>query len=178
MLQPYVENGVPVERQQQLLDYIRANPLASYVFGGPPGAGKTTFMKEVELVARVACPKNFAIYFKTAAQYQRETTAVAKGDYVPGLIRPEVLADSNHGIKWGAYLDDVDKISGSEFIRLQLFDLISAVCEERTPETQLVMSTNMNKEEFKKFFGDAMAWRVFKKCRWVAVERQQPVAAT
>jgi chromosomal replication initiation ATPase DnaA len=170
MLQPYYKSGVPVARQRKILETIKENPLASYVFSGPPGVGKTTIMREVERLARAACPKNFAVYSKAAPQYQRDVTTAARGERVT-VVNPNSL-DNDYGIRWGIFLDDIDKITGSEFIRLQLFDLLNAVTKERTPTTQLVLTTNTRKDEFLKFFGDAIAWRVFKHCLWVSMERE------
>jgi hypothetical protein len=171
MLQPCVETGVPVTRQEKILAHIRANPLASYVFSGPPGVGKTTLLNELALLSRAACPKNFALYSRTAMQYQSEATAAARGERVL-VVKPHCFdQDGRWGCRWGVYLDDVDKVTGSEFIRKQLFALIDAAQKTRTLSTQLVMSTNMNKVEFSKFFGDAIAWRVAKYCLWVAMER-------
>jgi ABC-type Fe3+/spermidine/putrescine transport system ATPase subunit len=172
MLQPSVETGVPVTRQQKILDAITANPLSSYVFSGPPGVGKTTMLREVERLARAACLKNFGVFSRTAMQYQRDVTAASRGERVYALIKPSDFdICAAHKIKFAVFLDDVDKISGSEFIRLQLFELIDTVVQTRTPTTQLVLSTNMRKDEFAKFFGDAIAWRVFKYCAWVQMER-------
>jgi len=171
MLKPYIESGVPVARQQKILDAITTNPLSSYVFSGPPGVGKTTLLHEVERLARLACRKNFAVYTKTAMQYQRDVTAAARGERVR-VVSPDCFdRDAGWGCRWGVYLDDVDKVTGSEFIRLQLFDLLNCITTARTPPTQLALTTNMRKAEFSKFFGDAIAWRVFKHALWVSMER-------
>jgi replication-associated recombination protein RarA len=61
MLRPYTESGVPIERQKKILETIIRNPLESYVFSGPPGVGKTTLLRELENLGRVARPKDFSI---------------------------------------------------------------------------------------------------------------------
>jgi hypothetical protein len=76
------------------------------------------------------------------------------------------------GIRWGIFFDDIDKVSGSEFIHKEIFGLLNAVTTQREPPTQLVMTTNMRKDEFAKFFGDAVARRVFQHCLWVSMERE------
>jgi len=127
-------------------------------------------LRGVERLARAACPKNHAVYSRTATQYQREVTAAARGERVT-VVKPDSL-DNGWGIRWSIFIDDFDKVTGTEFIRIQLHDLIDAIVKPRTPSTQLVLSTNMNKAEFSKFFGDAIAWRVFQHCHWVAMERE------
>jgi len=169
-LKPFGGTGVPLDRQWKILDTIKANPLGSYVFSGPPGVGKTTLLHGVERLARAACPKNHSVYSKTAAAYQRDATAQARG--VEGLtVVKSAWFETDWPIRFSIFLDDLDKITGSEFIRVQLHELIDAVVKPRTPAAQLCLTTNMRKDEFGKFFGDAIAWRVFKHCVWVPMER-------
>jgi DNA replication protein DnaC len=170
-LKPFGGTGVPLDRQWKILESIRSNPLGSYIFSGPPGTGKTTLLHGVERLARAACLKNHSVYSKTAAAYQRDATAQARGDESVTVVKSKWF-ETDWKIQFSVFLDDVDKITGSEFIRVQLHELIDAVVQPRTPTTQLVLSTNMRKDEFGKFFGDAIAWRVFKHCMWVAMERE------
>ncbi len=169
MLYPYAESGLPVAQQEKILETICTNPLASYVFSGPPGVGKTTLLREVERLARVARPKNFPVYSRSMMQYQHDATAVARGESVGVFVRPHSIRnEAELKLHWGVFLDDFDKVSGSEFIRLQVFELVNAICET---DSQLVISTNMNREEFAKFFGDHIAWRVLKHCTWIEMNR-------
>lgn len=172
MLTPHVDTGVPVARQKKILAHVKQNPLSSYVFSGPPGVGKTTLMREVERLAHETCWKNRAVYSKTAMQYQSDATAAARGERVTVFKGSSIDNCYEWNIRVGIFLDDVDKVTGSEFIRLQLFDLLNAATQERTPPVQLVLTTNMRKPEFIKFFGDAVAWRITKHCLWVPLERE------
>src|SRR5712691_7207931 len=91
MLKPSLNTGVPVARQKKILDTIAANPLGSFVFSGPPGVGKTTLMREVERLARAACSKNHGVYSSTAMKYQKDATAVARGESVYGFMRTSTV---------------------------------------------------------------------------------------
>jgi DNA replication protein DnaC len=174
MLEPSNKTGVSLARQEKILAHIRSNPLDSYVFSGAPGVGKTTLLRECERQARIARPKNFPVYAKTMPEFQRDTTAAARGEYVRGLVKPESLAqDSSCGCRWGIFLDDFDKVSGSEFIRLLLFNFVNSIY---VTKTQLVLSTNMSKLEFAKFFGDAVSWRIQEHCNWVELVRDKTAA--
>jgi DNA polymerase III delta prime subunit len=172
MLTPYLESGVPVDRQEKLLQHVVANPLDSYVFSGPPGVGKTTLMNEVERLARKARGhKNHYVYSRTATRYQRDATAYVMGDRRVSVVKAEDFEIGLTGIQFSIFLDDLDKITGSEFIQLQLHDLIDTIVKPRKPANQLVITTNMRKDEVAKFFGGAIYWRVHKYCHWVALER-------
>jgi hypothetical protein len=173
-LTPSSFTGVSLERQQQILEHIKAHPLGSYVFSGAPGVGKTTFMRELQRLSWEAQWKNHAVYAKTGTQFQHDATAAARGERVAGgFVRPQELdAAQGWGIRWSIFLDDLDKISGSEFIRKELFGLSDAVIQERKMTTQLVITTNMRKSEFAKYFGDHICWRVERHCHWVTVERE------
>src|SRR5690242_416611 len=131
MLSAYAGTGVPVARQRKILDAIAANPLGSYVFSGPPGVGKTTIMREVERLARESKQhRNHGVYSRTAMQYQRDITAKKRGDFRGSVFEADWLQSPWKNIQWSIFLDDVDKVTGSEFIRLELFGLIDAVVQK------------------------------------------------
>ena len=169
MLTPTTGTGVSIERQQQLLDYIRANPFASIVFSGPPGVGKTTLLYELARCSREAKYKNHAVYCEPMTKFQRDTTAKERGEYANVITPESFLLAKGQQITWAAMFDDFDKVTSSEFIRLKLFAVIDAIVQTGT---QLALSTNMNREEFAKFFGDAVAWRIIKHCKWAEVNRE------
>ena len=141
MLQPCLETGVPVARQKKILEAINADPLGSYVFSGPPGAGKTTVLREIQRLARIARPVNFAVYANSMMRYQNDSTAVARGESISGpFVKPSTIyANAQSKIRWGIFIDDFDKCSGSEFLRLQLFDLVNTIYETGS---QFVVTTN------------------------------------
>jgi hypothetical protein len=135
---------------------------------GPPGTGKTTMMGEIYRLAGIARPMNNSRVWTSMMRYQSNTIAVATGGTISGsFMRPSSIMRNNQFFT-GFFIDDFDKCSGSEFIRLNLHDLIDTIYDT---ESQLVLSTNMNKIEFAQFFGDAIDWRIKKHCTWVEMAR-------
>jgi MoxR-like ATPase len=170
MLEPSAATGVPIERQQLILAAIREKPLGSYVFSGAPGVGKTTLLKELEQCSRAALWKNHGVFSSGMREFQRNLTAQSRGEAVSGLVTAASLRRGpSISIRWSVFLDDFDKISGTEFARLELLDFINAAV---TTGAQLSLSTNMNKAEFGKFFADTIAWRILKHCTWIEMTRE------
>ena len=170
MLEPSAATGVPIERQQVILAAIRENPLGSYVFSVAPGVGKTTLLKELEQCSRAALWKNHGVFFSGMREFQRSLTAKSRGEGVSGLTTAASLRRGpSISLRWSVFLDDFDKITGTEFARLELLDFVDAVVETNA---QLALTTNMNKAEFGKFFADTIAWRVLKHCTWIEMARE------
>jgi DNA replication protein DnaC len=170
MIQPNSITGISLERQEKILALIREKPIGSYVFSGPPGTGKTTFLMEQVRCARIALPKNFAVYCEPMPKFQRDTTAKERGERVTGLVSPHCLVNDRHWVKWGIFLDDFDKINGTQFITVKLFDLVDTIA---TTKTIFSMTTNMSKKEFGKFFGGHIERRVLQHCTWIELNREQ-----
>jgi DNA replication protein DnaC len=176
MLEASPVTGLSIERQEKILALIRGNPLGSYVFSGAPGVGKTSMLKELERCSRLALYKNHAIYSATMTEFQRAMTAKARGETANAVSANSLRNAAGWQGRYSLFLDDFDKVSGSEFIRLQLFEVINAATE--TP-TQLALTTNMRKEEFARFFGDHIGWRIVGHCTWIEMARKaNPVPAT
>jgi GTPase SAR1 family protein len=169
MLKPCTSTGVPLARQQQILEALKSNPLGSFAFTGAPGVGKSTLARELVRLSHDAEYINHGFLVRTGAQYQEDATRVARGERVSGFIRPSDIALPI--VRWTIFLDDVDKVTGTEFIRKELFNLIDASVQEKKLTTQVIITTNMSKPEFAKYFGDHIHWRLAKHCTWVAVER-------
>jgi len=78
MIQPNSVTGVPLERQQFLIDTITSNPLRSFVFSGFGGAGKTTLMQYQKSLLPESGPQGGSI-FATAMEWQKTITDYACG---------------------------------------------------------------------------------------------------
>ena len=119
--------GISIERQKKILALIRENPLGSYVFSGAPGVGKTTMLRELEQCSRAALWKNHGIFSSGMREFQRNLTAQSRGEAVSGLITAASLRRGpSISMRWSVFLDDFDKVTGTEFVRLELLDFIDA----------------------------------------------------
>ena len=158
--------GVPLERQQQIIDAITANPRQSFVFSGFGGAGKTTLMRYQQSLLQGL---DVAVFFTTAISWQQSITDYACGRNEAGRKPHDAGLVRRAHFNLALLLDDVDKLKGSDFCNQEFFDLMDAFNDQ--PDKLLIMSTNLNKTEFSARFGDSISWRVLKKCTWVEMSR-------
>lgn len=164
-MKPNSCTGIPMERQQQLIDAITANPRQSFVFAGFGGAGKTTLMRYQRSLLG---PADVGTVFMLASEWQQSITDYACGRFKAGL-KPYNADFVKRVPEVVFFLDDVDKLKGSEFCDQEFFSLIDAFNDK--PSHCLVMSTNLSEGEFRARFGDSITWRVLKKCTWVEMSR-------
>jgi hypothetical protein len=170
MIQPSAVTGVPLERQQFLIDTITSTPLRSFVFSGFGGAGKTTLMRYQKSLLPKSSPEGGSIFI-TAMEWQKSITDFACGRMEAGRQPWDgaTIAKRTRGLWVVFFLDDVDKLRGTEFCEVEFFSLIDTFVDN--PNHYLVMSTNLSKDEFRARFGDSIMWRVLKICTWVEMNR-------
>lgn len=186
LLQPSNKSRVPLKRQQEILDMIRANPGGSYAFFGPPGTSKTTictalFIHMLELflespqAARSQAIKYFPIIrisakalldqFTDYAMHKHDILDPDSGELpvsMPVISRERVVHWTNTEIvRPHLFLEEIDKIKETESRRTNLFEVVDAIYEHKG---QLVVNTNMTPAEFGQVFGPDFARRIGEMC--------------
>jgi hypothetical protein len=179
-LQPYEGAAavVSMERQQKILDALRANPGKGYAFFGPAHCGKTVWSTALyaENLYRTCMDGGWRggspIWRISAKKMLQEHTDYAthrfdKDDEGFSVVdQPSVSADkivklTKQGKKFRLFLEEIDKIKETESRRNNLFEIVNALHEQ---EGVLVVNSNLTQAEFQAQFGEDFAWRIGKMC--------------
>jgi DNA replication protein DnaC len=165
---PNSVTGVSLDRQEEVIRMIRDNPFDSFLFEGLAGVGKSTMAREIIRTAHTKAQVNFAVYSRSAVQWQQEATQWALTGQ-PQLAQSIVPAVGwLQRVRWLVHIDDLDKLRGTEFIQTTFHDLIDTIVVHNA---QFVATTNMTRAELKGFLGDAVYRRIDQHCRWVKLAR-------
>jgi hypothetical protein len=173
---------VSLERQQTILDMLRAEPEKSYMFFGPAHAGKTVWTAGLCIqnlwihwmrdggniwrtpIQRITAKKMLDQHTDFAMRrYEKDSD----GQNVLGVVdQPDVTAEKivelrRRGQRFKLYLEEIDKIAQTDARRNNLFEIINTIHEQ---EGVIVLNSNLRPEEFAVQFGEDFAWRIGKKC--------------
>lgn len=128
-------------KQAEILDYLRNNPLKSYVFSGKVGVGKSTFAWALchhaidgQVPRFVACS-----LVELLQEYRTWFAASTKDQQAPW---PRVIPNQlrQNETKYFIMLDDIDKARPTEYASELLFDLTDAIYAYGH---QVVVTTNL-----------------------------------
>jgi DNA replication protein DnaC len=167
-LEPSPKSVVPLERQKEILDYLKTHPEQGVAFFGPPGTGKTTLMTAMyaqtlwRQVGLGVLPNN--IYYMTTKEMLDQFTEYSmKGfDLENPAEPPRLSADrikrlAKQDIKMHLFLEEVDKIKPTDARIANLFEVVNALYNEKG---QLVINSNLTVVEFENQFGHEFARRI------------------
>jgi hypothetical protein len=173
------------DRQRTVLAGLKADPNTSYAFFGPAGTSKTTWTITLyadQLWKYVMSGERNPVTRKKIQWFPIQRTTVKKlldqlQDYnmhrndlesdtaiIPAITRDKIEYLSHNGIKTRLFLEEADKIKESEARYVNLFEVIDTLYEHNG---QLVINSNMTREEFKNQFGHQFNRRVVEICKIV-----------
>lgn len=163
-LEPSDKSRLKIDRQQEVIEYLQANPAQSYAFFGPAGTSKTTFgvalyenavWESVLRFTGVHVP-----IFRMSAKYLLDEYVLREMDRQnapdPTVSRPLILRITKRmngtvpdDQTPRLFLEEIDKVKYSEFKTDCLFEVIDSIYEANG---QLVFNSNLTLEEFAKQF--------------------------
>jgi len=163
-LEPSDKSRLKIDRQQEVIEYLQANPAQSYAFFGPAGTSKTTFgvalyenavWESVVRFTGVHVP-----IFRMSAKYLLDEYVVREMDRQnapdPAVSRPLILRITKRmngtvpdDQTPRLFLEEIDKVKYTEFKTSSLFEVIDALYEANG---QFVFNSNLTLEEFAKQF--------------------------
>lgn len=185
-LQPMEGLSVPLERQRQVIDFIRANPDQGFAFFGKPRVGKTVMTTALYTEAlwneTVRAPqydlkaqKYFPVWRISTKKLLDEHTDWSmhrndpEPDFGPGIPYPTVTVEkiayiSQHGRTPRLFLEELDKVKETDARRYNLFEILNAIHDY---DGVLVVNSNLTLIEFAQQFGEDFAWRIKESCKVV-----------
>ena len=183
-LTPYegTKEIVPLERQQAILDMLRAEPEGSYMLFGPAHCGETVwttalFIQSLWLhymrdgrhrrkmpIQRISAKKLLDQHTDYAMRrYEKDDEGFSVADE-PDVTAEKIIKLRRDGHTFKLYLEEIDKIAQTDSRRNNLFDIVNTLHEQ---EGVLVLNSNLRPEEFAVQFGEDFAWRIGKKCKTI-----------
>jgi hypothetical protein len=179
---------VSVAQQQTILDMLRAEPEESYMFFGPPHAGKTVWTTALYIqnlwlhyirdggndrytpckgrspIRRITAKKMLDQHTDYAMRrYEKDDDGLSVVDE-PDVNAEKIVKLRHNGVRFKLYLEEIDKIAQTDARRNNLFEIINTLHEQ---EGVLVLNSNLRPEEFAVQFGEDFAWRIGKKCKTI-----------
>jgi|SRR5271166_2155995 len=183
-LQPKEGLSVSVERQREIIDFIRINPDQGFALFGPPQGGKTVLTSALYTEAlwneTVKAPhynlkqtKYFPIWRLSTKKMLDEHTdwSMHRNDPEPefgtGIPYPTVTVEKIAYVREQQrtprlFLEEVDKVKETDARRANLFEILNAIHDH---EGILVVNSNYSMSEFADEFGDDLAWRIRTRCK-------------
>jgi DNA replication protein DnaC len=187
-LKPSEMSALSLERQQAVLDLIKAESESGYAFFGQPGIGKTVWTTALygrALWRHIVTPYpgdpskrrfRLPIWRITTKQMLDEHTAYATTNFESELDRrinqPTITAAKIAHVRMAQletprlFLEEIDKVKETESRRNTLFEMLDTL---QANGGQLVINSNLHPEEFAERFGADMWWRIEKMTKVVSL---------
>jgi hypothetical protein len=151
-----IVKAISIERQQRVIDTIKFNPLAGYLFFGPTGVGKTHLLyslaNEAVYARRHVIAASASTIIKSAreAEFNKSFAPIIDFDLIGEYTGRDV---ANSGILH-IFIDELDKIKLSEWSQLLMFDLINMAYDN--PDTiKISITSNLSPKSFEENYGAA-----------------------
>jgi DNA replication protein DnaC len=176
-LQPSDKSALSLEQQADIIKLIQAKPGAGYAFFGPPGTSKTTFcvaLYERTLrarIERVGVRTRFHDHHDNGTYVWRITAKelldqfrryeCGSSDVQPLVTRRRINSAITEGRSPRLFLEEIDKVKGTDFKLNALFEVIDALYEQ---QGQLVLNSNFTPQEFSLAFGSDIERRITEMC--------------
>lgn len=153
----------PLDLQRQIIEGLRAEPDGSFAFFGPSGFGKTTYLSALWNRA-VTKAQGRGCYYALMYDLIRDLRDFELGrDAAPYLSRSVVRDTVERGRPPRIFLDEFDKVTATDFARNAVHELIDEIygIARGTPSgVQLVIATNLDRDEFMNVWGASVLRRV------------------
>lgn len=193
-LEPSSKSRLPEAKQKEIYDLIKTSPDNSYALFGPVGTSKTvcsialyrhalakelkkvwdatTYLKGFEY--RIYRSNEIPVWRITAKQVLREfhdfainrPVTDADGREVGGAPSPTVTRKKiekyyRQGFTSHVVLEEIDKVATTDTRQYDLFEIFDAVTENLG---QIVINTNLTKQEFQDMYGVDIVRRIAESC--------------
>ena len=156
----------PVELQRRVIRLLEQEPDGSYAFFGATGTGKTTYL--AALYRHAVESQRRGCFYTRMADLVRELRDIECGREITPYLSREILRHTIElGLKPRVFLDECDKLKPTEFsvhALHEIFDEIYRLCEQHSPAVQLVVATNLNRDEFCQNWGANVLRRIEAVC--------------
>jgi hypothetical protein len=180
-LKPSPKSVVPLERQKEIMEDLRAHPDQSVAFFGPPGTSKTTWM--TAMYAQMTWAETGISLAGTGSLVYRMTTKALLDQFTqwqlhggdpdhrfevmpPRMSRERIEKNARLGVRMHLFLEEIDKVKVTDSRASNLFEVIDALYENLG---QLVLNSNLTPAEFQKQFGSEFARRISEMCKIVTL---------
>ena len=163
--------GMSTARRTAINTAVLEEPTLNYIFSGQGGVGKSTML---DVLARLAAVSGKQALVTNGMEWESDVRANAFSNFEDKQaldISAEGL-DRCRPVFLG--FDEVDKMTRSEFLLNHFHALIDSVIKRHH---QIVLTTNLSKEQFKTLLGESIWWRLMQNpepngrgglgCAWV-----------
>jgi hypothetical protein len=171
-LKPYLASPVSLERQEDVIATLKANPDKSYALFAPAGAGKTalaTALFSEMLYRQYMTPHSRWDWFRAKRistkalldQHTRWLNEKHSGNPQPEVTSRKIAQVTKSGQIYRLFLEDMNG-EDNPARRAALFDVLNTVHEN---EGQLVITSSNTVAEFRRQYGENLFWRIAQHCK-------------